>query len=75
MLNIFLRWLINIDCQVVISTHSIDVLYKLTEINPLDCNVLLLKKSRQDNLKYDKLSLDEIEDLLNANTDPRKFNF
>ncbi len=75
MINIFLKWLINLGSQVVISTHSIDVLYKLTEINPLDCNVLFLKKSCEDNLKYDKLSLDEIEDLLNANTDPRKFNF
>jgi len=75
MINIFLKWLINRGSQVVISTHSIDVLYKLTEINPSDCNVLFLKKSREDNLKYDKLSLDEIEVLLNANTDPRKFNF
>ncbi len=75
MIDIFLKWLINTGSQVVISTHSIDILYKLTEINPLDCNVLFLKKSHEDNLEYDKLTLDEIEDLLNANADPRKFNF
>ncbi|KKN54191.1 hypothetical protein LCGC14_0594840 [marine sediment metagenome] len=75
MIDIFLKWLINTNSQVVISTHSLDILYRLTEINPLDCNILFLKKSHKDNLKHDKLSLDEIEDLLNANTDPRKFNF
>lgn len=75
MIDIFLEWIINLNSQVVLATHSNDILYKLTDINPSDCNVLFLKKSHEDNLDYDKLTLDEIEDLFNANTDPRRFNF
>ncbi len=75
MIDIFLEWLIEIDSQVVISTHSIDILYKLTDIEAKDSDVLFLKKSNDDILDYNILKLDEIEDLLNANLDPRRFNF
>ncbi len=75
MIDVFLKWLLELDSQVVITTHSIDILYKLTDIEPNNTNVLFLKKSHEDVLDYSILTLNEIEDLLNANTDPRKFNF
>jgi len=75
MIEVFLKWLIELDSQVVISTHSIDILYKLSDIDPEDSRVLFLKKSNEDILDYNTLTLNEIEDLLNANTDPRKLDF
>lgn len=75
MLDLFLQWLTGRKCQVILSSHSIDLLYRLTDIEPKDISVLSLKKSHDDIFDYNILSLDEIEDYLNANTDPRKFDF
>ena len=75
MLDLFLKWLTERKCQVIISTHSIDILYRLTDIEPKDISVLFLKKSHDDIFDYKNFPLYEIEDYLNANTDPRKFNF
>ncbi len=75
MIDVFLKWLLELDSQVVITTHSIDILYKLTDIEPTNTKVLFLKKSHEDILDYNIFTLHEIEDFLNANTDPRKFNF
>lgn len=71
MINIFLKWLKDRECQTIISTHSIDVLYKLTDIEPTDTTILQLKKSHEDILNYKVLTLEKLEDFLNANTDPR----
>ncbi|KKK97921.1 hypothetical protein LCGC14_2647900, partial [marine sediment metagenome] len=60
--------------QTIVSTHSIDVLYRLTEIDPEDSKILFLKKSQGDILQYNEKKIDEIEDFLNANTDPRRLN-
>ena len=77
LIKILLRWLIEKDWQVVISTHSIDVLYELVDmkdeaknVNP-DVTILLLEKMKDDVLVYEKLSLDDLEDLIIANQDPR----
>ncbi|RZN36299.1 MAG: DUF2813 domain-containing protein [Methanosarcinales archaeon] len=68
-----LGWLSKKDWQVVLSTHSIDVLYQLLEldISPNDLQIIRMRKSNDDTLVYESLSIDELEDLMNANADPR----
>jgi len=71
MIKLFLKWLRNKEWQTIISTHSIDVLYHLADIKPQDTTILQLNKSNEDILSHEVLTLDELEDLLDANTDPR----
>ena len=66
-----LRWLSQRDWQVVLATHSMDVLYGLVEVWPDDAQVLLLCKGAGDVLKARQMGLDELEDLLEAGQDPR----
>ena len=71
MIKLFLKWLREKKWQTIISTHSIDVLYHLVDIKPLDTSIIQLNKSNEDILSHEVLSLDELQDLLDANTDPR----
>ena len=71
MIKLFLKWLKKKKWQTIISTHSIDVLYHLVDIKPLDTTIIQLNKSNEDILSHEILTLDELEDLLDANTDPR----
>jgi len=71
LIRLFLKWLKEKKWQKVISTHSIDVLYHLTEINPDDTTIIQLNKSNEDILSHKVLSLEQIEDILDANNDPR----
>ena len=71
MIKLFLKWLKSKKWQTIISTHSIDVLYHLVDIKPLDTTIIQLNKSNEDILSHEILTLDELEDLLDANTDPR----
>ncbi len=71
LIKFFLQWLKEKNWQKVISTHSIDVLYYLVDINPPDTTILQLNKSNEDILSHKVLKLEELEDLLDANTDPR----
>ncbi|RLF96175.1 hypothetical protein DRN52_02860 [Thermococci archaeon] len=65
-----LRWLAKENWQVLISTHSIDVLYELLEINK-KFSVLQINKDKGDILKYKCLGREELEDTIEANQDPR----
>jgi len=67
----FLKWLKEKNWQTIISTHSIDVLYHLLDINPKDTTILQLNKSNEDILSHKSLTLEELEDIMNANLDPR----
>ncbi len=71
MIKLFLQWLKKKEWQTIISTHNIDVLYHLVDIKPSDTTILQLNKSNEDILSHEVLTLDELEDLLDANTDPR----
>lgn len=71
LIKIFLEWLKQKKYQTIISTHSIDVLYHLIDINPEDTSILQLNKSNDDVLSYNSLTLNQIEDILDANNDPR----
>jgi predicted ATP-dependent endonuclease of OLD family len=69
-----LEWLSKKDWQVVLATHSIDVLYQLLEleISPADLQILPMKKLKDDTLVYESLTVDDLDDLMNANADPRR---
>jgi predicted ATPase len=69
-----LEWLAKRDWQVVLSTHSIDVLYQLLEleIDPADLQILQMKKLNDGTLVHESLHIDELDDLMNANADPRR---
>ncbi|KKN53049.1 hypothetical protein LCGC14_0606380 [marine sediment metagenome] len=71
MIKLFLKWLKDKKWQTIISTHSIDVLYHLVDIKPPDTTILQLNKSNEDILSHEVITLEELEDLLDANTDPR----
>lgn len=67
-----LRWLAHKDWQVVISTHSIDVLYAVTNIEPADAHLIILRKSAEDVLDHQTFTIDEVQTLIDSGTDPRK---
>ena len=67
-----IKWLAESGMQVVISTHSIDVLYALTQVRPKDCKVIALRKNQEDIVNYQTLTLDKLEEYLRTATDIRK---
>ncbi len=71
LIDIFLNWMVEKNLQSIVTTHSIDVLYRLTKIESQDLEVIFLKKSQDDILSYKTYSSAEIENFLDANTDPR----
>ena len=71
LIKILLSWLSQKEWQVVLSTHSIDVLYELLEVNPRDLRILQLNKDKNDVLHYKTLTSEELEDCMDANLDPR----
>lgn len=73
LINLFLKWLKNKKFQTIISTHSIDVLYALVELNlnPKFTSIIQLYKSSEDILSHKVLTLDDLEDLIDTNSDPR----
>ena len=71
MIKLFLKWLKDKQWQTIISTHSLDVLYHLVDIKINDTTILQINKSNEDILSYEIITLEELEDLLDANTDPR----
>lgn len=71
LLKLLLKWLSTKDWQVVLSTHSIDVLYRLLDIRPDDLSVVQFRKTEDDILLHESLSFDDLEGLIDANQDPR----
>ena len=75
LIETLLKWLTEEDWQVVLSTHSIDILYALLSIKKKhkeDITIIQLAKTADDVLTFEKLTLDDLEDLIMANQDPRK---
>ena len=71
LVKVLLNWLCKKDWQVVLSTHSIDVLNSLLDVKPKNAKVIQLKKTDEDILIHQDLSLDDLESLFEANQDPR----
>jgi len=66
-----LRWLSSLDSQVVMATHSIDVLYELVMGN-YEFSVLRLRRSPDDELTAERLDADDVERNFEGGMDPRK---
>lgn len=66
-----LTWLIGKEWQVVLATHSIDVIYELAKMQPADAQVIQLKKKDGDILTHAILTSGQIKDYLDAGSDPR----
>ena len=73
LIKLVLEWLMKKDWQVVIATHSIDTLLKLLEIDSesKDSSIILLQKTPDDILLHKRHTLEELEDFVMANQDPR----
>jgi energy-coupling factor transporter ATP-binding protein EcfA2 len=71
LIKMLLKWLSSKNWQVVLSTHSIDVLDRLIEVKPKDAKIIQLKKTSEDILLHKELTIEEMEDLMEANQDPR----
>ena len=71
LIRVLLNWLNEGPWQVVLSTHSIDVLDRLLEVKPKDVKIIQLKKTADDILLHKELTLEELEALMEANQDPR----
>lgn len=71
LIRMLLNWLNEGKWQVVLSTHSIDVLDRLLEVKPKDAKIIQLKKTVDDILLHKELSLEELEAVMEANQDPR----
>ncbi|MHC1610875.1 MAG: ATP-binding protein [Candidatus Methanospirareceae archaeon] len=73
LIKLVLEWLVKKDWQVVITTHSIDTLLKLLEIDTenKDSSIILLQKTPGDILLHKRHTLEELEDFVMANQDPR----
>lgn len=59
-----IKWLSSRDWQIVVTTHSIDVLRELVWQNPSNTNIIILRKNEVDEVEPIYLSIDELEDLL-----------
>ena len=67
-----LEWLASRDWQVVLTTHSLDVLDRLVAVEPDGATVVVLKKEPDDVLRPRVLGLDELREMLESHVDPRK---
>jgi len=72
LIETLLEWLSRKDWQVVISTHSIDVLDRLVQIEPRDASLITLNKDERDVLKVRSFKLDDVEDIMDKGIDLRK---
>lgn len=71
-MSAMLKWLIEKDCQIFISTHSIDVLNEITSLENNKNTKLFTLRKENDIIYHNELTVDDLENLLNANTDPRR---
>jgi len=67
-----LKWLTDHNWQVIISTHSIDVLKEVTKLDLEDIKVISLKKSYDDVLSYREYTVDDVREMIDKGVDPRK---
>jgi len=72
LLNGIIKWLSEHDWQVVMSTHSIDVLREILSVELEDAKILSLRKLPDDTLTYREYSLDELEEFFEKGVDVRK---
>lgn len=67
-----IEWLVRRDWQVVIATHSLDVLLSFIHVSPKDSQILLLRKTPDDVVEARSYSIEEIEEFIDRGIDVRK---
>jgi len=67
-----LEWLAGRDWQVVLTTHSYDVLERLVAVEPDDASVVVLRKGADDVLDSRVLGLDELRRMIESHMDVRR---
>jgi len=67
-----LRWLAGKDWQVVVTTHSLDVLNEYAKLSPPNSQVIALKKNKNDVVCYKTYTPQRIEEILESGVDIRK---
>jgi len=72
LIEALLDWLSRREWQVVVATHSLDVLFEYSRISPKNSQVVLLRKDSNDILRYRVFSPEEIDELLDGGVDPRR---
>ncbi|MBI4332065.1 MAG: AAA family ATPase [Chloroflexi bacterium] len=71
LLRTLLGWLAGKDWQIVLSTHSMDTLFEMSQLKPKRAQVIQLKKTPEDVLFHKTLTMDDLSDLVGTGTDPR----
>jgi len=72
LINVLVDWIAKKPWQVILSTHSFDVLNSILNVGPDDTTVIQLKKTDDDALVQNSLTLQELEDMVDSSQDPRK---
>jgi ABC-type lipoprotein export system ATPase subunit len=72
LIKVLLEWLSKKPWQVIMSTHSFDVLNGLLDVRPKDTKVVMLKKTNDDVLLHEDLTLEQLEDIVETSQDPRR---
>lgn len=72
LLENMLAWLSKSKRQVVLATHSIDVLYSLTQISPKNAKIIVLSKNQEDTVFHKEMDLAKLSDYLEGGVDIRK---
>ena len=73
LIKMVLEWLNSLKTQIIITTHSIDVLNLIRQTKPKETNIIFLNKDKNDYLNSKVFSLRKLEDYIDANLDPRYF--
>ena len=73
LLKTLLNWLNNRNSQVILSTHSMDVLRIIGDEDSLNTTILLTKKTHDDTLLTEQINNDELKEIFDSNVDPRCF--
>jgi len=72
LINVLVEWIAKKPWQVILSTHSFDVLNSILNVRPEGTEVIQLKKTDNDALIQNSLTLQELEDIVDSSQDPRK---
>lgn len=73
LIRLVLKWLYDHkDWQILLTTHSIDVLYALLDFEPADdISIINVSKSKKDILSFKYITLSELDTMIDSNVDPR----
>ena len=66
-----LEWLSGLDSQVVLATHSIDVLRAYAKLAPPDSQLVYLRRMSDDSVEPRTIAPGEVGDIISRGLDPR----